>query len=84
MTTILLLYFIPIAIIFTICYIDMDKGETVEEYIKRSDADHLGCVLTFIPVVNIFMSIMVMFFFVVGIFFMIAEFIIDKIKNIRK
>lgn len=62
----------------------MDKGETVEEYIKRSDADHLGCVLTFIPVVNIFMSIMVMFFFVVGIFFMIAEFIIDKIKNIRK
>lgn len=53
----------------------MDKGETVEEYIKRSDVDHLVCVLTFIPVVNIFMSIMVMFFFVVGIFFMIAEFI---------
>lgn len=84
MMTILLLYFVPIAIIFTICYIDMDKGETVEEYIKRSDVDHLACVLTFIPVVNIFMSIMVMFFFVVGIFFMIAEFIIDKIKHIKK
>lgn len=69
MMTILLLYFIPIAIIFAICYIDMDKGETVEEYLKRSDAEHLGSVLTFIPVVNIFMSIMVMFFFVVGIFF---------------
>jgi hypothetical protein len=78
------MYFIPIAIIFAICYIDMDKGESVEEYIKRMDADHLGSILTFIPVVNIFMSIMVMFFFVVGIFFMIAEFIIDKIKNIRK
>jgi hypothetical protein len=84
MMKILLLYFIPIAIIFAICYIDMDKGESVEEYIKRMDADHLGSILTFIPVVNIFMSIMVMFLFVVGIFFMIAEFIIDKIKNIRK
>lgn len=62
----------------------MDKGETIGEYIERNDDDHLGSILTFIPVVNIFMSIMVMFFFVVGIFFMIAEFIIDKIKNIRK
>lgn len=62
----------------------MNKGETVEEYIKRNDKDHLGSILTFIPVVNIFMSFMVMFLFVVGIFIMITEFIIDKIKNIRK
>jgi hypothetical protein len=84
MMKILLLYFIPIAIIFIICYFDMNKGETIGEYIERNDVDHLVSILTFIPVVNIFMSIMVMFFFVVGIFFMIAEFIIDKIKNIRK
>ena len=62
----------------------MNKGETVEEYIKRSDADHLGIILTFMPVVNILMLIMVMFFLVVGIFFMITEFILDKIKNIKK
>jgi hypothetical protein len=35
-------------------------------------------------VVNIFMSIMVMSFFIFGIFSMITEFIFNKIKNIRK
>lgn len=84
MMTILLLYFIPIAIIAAICYIDMNKGESVEEYIRRSDADHLGCILTFMPVVNILMLIVIMFFFVVGIFIMVNDFILDKIKNIRK
>lgn len=84
MMTILLLYFIPIAIIIAVCYIDMNKGETVEEYIERSDADHLGCILTFMPVINILTLIVIMFFFVVGIFIMGSEFIIDKIKNIRK
>lgn len=62
----------------------MNKGESVEEYIRRSDADHLGCILTFMPVVNILMLIVIMFFFVVGIFIMVNDFILDKIKNIRK
>ena len=62
----------------------MNKGESVEEYLKRSDADQLGIILTFMPVVNILMLIVIMFFFVVGIFIMVNDFILDKIKNIRK
>ncbi len=80
---ILLLYLIPIAIIFTICYIDMDKGETVGEYIKRADGE-VYFILTFLPVVNILLSIMIMLLFVFGIFSMIGGFVIDKIKNIKK
>lgn len=37
MMMILLLYFIPIAIIFICCYFEMNKGETVEEYLKSID-----------------------------------------------
>ena len=83
---ILLLYFIPIAIIFIICYIDMDKGETVEEYLKSFDDEIVVfvSVLTFLPVVNIFLLIMFMFLFIFGFFSMITGFIIDKIKNIKK
>lgn len=84
MMTFLLLYFIPIAIIFIICYIDMNKGETVGEYLERNDEEYLGRMLTFIPVVNVFVSIMIIFLFIVGIFSMITEFIFDRIKNIRK
>lgn len=84
MMTFLLLYFIPIAIIFIICYVDMNKGETVGEYLKRTDAEYFETMLTFISVVNIFMSIMVIFLFIFGIFSMITGFIIDKIKNIKK
>ena len=79
----LLLYFIPIAIIFTVTYIDMNKGESVEEYLNRNDIE-LFCVLTFLPIVNILVSIMFIFLFIFGIFSMITDFIIDKIKNIRK
>ena len=83
---ILLLYFIPIAIIFIICYIDMNKGETVEEYLKSFDEEIVVLVriLTFLPVVNIFISIMFMFIFIFGIFLMIIDFIFDKIKHIKK
>lgn len=80
---ILLLYFIPIAIIFIFCYFDMNKGETVEEYLKRTDTEYIGSILTFFPIVNIFISIMFMFLFIFGIFSMIVDFIIDKIKNIK-
>lgn len=83
MMTFLLLYFVPIAIIFTICYIAMDKDETVDEYLKRTDGE-VYCILTFLPVINILLSTMIMFLFVFGIFSMIGEFTIDKIKNIRK
>ena len=80
---ILLLYFIPIAIIFMICYFDMNKGETVGEYIKRTDSE-ICAILTFLPVVNILLAFMFVLMSVIGIFTMITSFIIDKIKNIKK
>lgn len=83
MMTILLLYFIPIIIIFICCYLDMDKGETVEEYLKKYDSENIR-ILTFLPVVNIFISIVFIFFFIAGICCMIDDFIFDKIKNIKK
>ena len=61
----------------------MDKGETVDEYLKRTDGE-VYCILTFLPVVNILLSTMIMFLFVFGIFSMIGEFTIDKIKHIKK
>lgn len=84
MMTILLLYFIPIAIIFIICYFDMNKGESVEEYIKRMDAEYTTLILIFLPVVNILISFTLVFLVIFGIFSMITEFIFNKIKNIRK
>lgn len=84
MMMILLLYFIPIAIIFIYCYFDMNKGETVEEYLKRTDTEYIGSILTFLPIVNIFISIMFMFLFIFGIFSAIVDSIINKIKNIKK
>lgn len=83
MMTILLLYFIPIIIIFICCYLDMDKGETVEEYLKKYDSENIR-ILTFLLVVNIFISIVFIFFFIAGICCMIDDFIFDKIKNIKK
>lgn len=61
----------------------MDKGETVDEFLKRTDGE-VYCILTFLPVVNILLSTMIMFLFVFGIFSMIGEFAIDKIKHIKK
>ena len=84
MITILLLYFIPIIIIFICCYLDMDKGETVEEYLKKYDSKNIGITLTFLPIVNILISIVFIFFFIAGICCMINDFIFDKIKNIKK
>ena len=85
MMMILLLYFIPIAIIFIFCYFEMNKGETVEEYLKRTDAEYnIGGIIIFLPVINIFISIMFMFLFIFGIFSMITDFIFNKIKNIKK
>ena len=83
MVMILQLYFIPIAIIFMICYFDMNKGETVGEYIKRTDSE-IEAILTFLPVVNILMVFMFVFVFIFGIFTRITSFIIDEIKNIKK
>lgn len=66
----------------------MNKGETVEEYLDRFCLDRndikLYCVLTFLPVVNIIISIMFIFLFIFAIFSMITDFIINKIKNIKK
>lgn len=83
MMTFLLLYFIPITIIFICCYLDMDKGETVEEYFKKYDSENIK-MLIFLPIVNILISIVFIFFFIVKICCMINDFIFDKIKNIKK
>lgn len=84
MKILLPLYFVPIAIIFIISYFDMNKGESVEEYIKRMDVEYATIILTFLPVVNILISFTLVFLVIFGIFSMIAEFIFNKIKNIRK
>lgn len=83
MMMILLLYFIPIAIIFICCYFEMNKGETVEEYLKSIDVGW-GSILTFLPIVNIFTSIMLIFLFIFEFFSADIDTIINKIKNIKK
>lgn len=62
----------------------MNKGESVEEYLKRMDAEYTTLILTFLPVVNILISFTLVFLVTFGIFSMITEFIFNKIKNIRK
>ncbi len=62
----------------------MNKGESVEEYIERMDAEYTTIILTCLPVVNILISATLVFLVIFGMFSMIAKFIFDKIKNIRK
>lgn len=69
----ILLYIIPIVIILFICYIDMKKGESVEEYCIRNNVDGFLLTLLLIPFVNIIVSSII-----------IATVTINKIKHLRK
>lgn len=54
--TFILLYIFTIVLIAVLVYIDMEKGETLEEYANESDFDELSIFLV-IPVLNSFMAI---------------------------
>ena len=66
-------YLIPLGIIGWYMYIDMRKGETIEEYYNRVHFDSVLIILIFVPVVNIVTS-----------FIVLVEIIWIKIKDIKK
>ena len=68
-------WFIPTLIHIIWWYYDMEKGESIEEYIEKIDN---GTIVTaFIPFLNILI--------IIGYFgFFIIDFIYDKIKHWRK
>ena len=45
-------YFVPIIIIATAVYIDMEKGQTVEDYLSKNDKEWFALVM-FVPGINI-------------------------------
>ena len=72
LTIILLFYFIPIIIFWILLYHDMEKGQSIEEFIEKDNCgDYIG--LIFLPIYNWII--------------IISEFIYriwNKIKNLRK
>ena len=52
MSWFVLCYLIPIAIVAIAVYVDMEKGQTVEDYIGNNDKEWF-CIVTFVPAVNI-------------------------------
>lgn len=68
-----LLYIIPIIITLFVFYIDMKKGESVEEYCIENSIDGFLLTLLLIPFGNIIVSIVI-----------IVSVTIDKIKHLRK
>ena len=71
-----MVWLIPILIIGICIYIDMEKGQSIEEYIKENKISDPECflpLLILIPIVNCFMVVC----FIVSIIY-------DKIKHFRK
>lgn len=56
----LLFYIIPILLVAISVYLDMEKGQTVESYIKEGD-DRSVYIMTFVPVINIIISFLAIF-----------------------
>lgn len=48
----ILCYLIPIIIVAIAVYVDMEKGQTVEDYLGKEDKEWCA-VVTFVPVINI-------------------------------
>ena len=67
----LLLYIIPILLVTISVYLDMEKGETVGDYLRNEDK--AVYIFTFVPVINIIVA-----------FFAIAAIVYSLTKNIRK
>lgn len=69
----LLIYLIPIGIIGWYMYIDMRKGETIEEYYNRAHIDDCFIFMVFVPIGNIAVS-----------FIALKELLWLKIKDLKK
>lgn len=67
----LMVWLIPILIIGICMYIDMEKGQSIEEYLN--DADCLIPIAIIAPIINLFMALS-----------LILVTIYDKIKHFRK
>ena len=67
----LLFYIIPILSVAISVYLDMEKGQTVDSYIKEGDKSVY--IITFVPVINI-----------IVFFFAIFAIVYSLTKNIRK
>lgn len=52
MSWFILYYLIPIIITATAVYVDMEKGQTVEDYLGKEDKEWFA-VITFVPAINI-------------------------------
>lgn len=48
----ILCYLIPIIIIATAVYVDMEEGQTVEDYVSKNDKEYFAIIM-FVPVINI-------------------------------
>lgn len=68
-------WFIPIVIHIIWWYYNMEKGESIEEFIRRINQGDI--VIGFIPVLNILVIIAYFVFFII-------DFIYNKIKHWRK
>lgn len=68
-------WFIPTLIHIILWYYDMEKGESIEEFVESIDKDEI--VIGFIPVLN--MLIIIAYFM-----FLIIDFVYNKIKHWRK
>lgn len=69
-----MIWLIPILIIGICMYIDMEKGQSIEEYIKENEISAPESVLLIlIPMVNCFMAVCC-----------VVTIIYDKIKHFRK
>ena len=67
----LLLYIIPILLVIISVYLDMEKGQTVQDYLKYEDKSIY--IITFVPIINIIVA-----------FFAMATIVYSLTKNIRK
>ena len=69
----LIVWLIPILIIVIAAYIDMEKGQSIEEYVKEQDIDAPAIILIILPVINC-----------AGAFCLTLFVIYNKIKHFRK
>lgn len=70
-----LAWFIPSLIHIIILYYDMEKGESIEEFVERIEKEDI--IIGFIPVLNILVIIAYFMLF-------ITDFVYNKIKHWRK
>ena len=67
----LLFYIVPILLVAISVYLDMKKGQTVQDYLKYEDKSIY--IITFVPIINIIVT-----------FFAIFSIVYSLTKNIKK